>query len=99
MTVIKILGLSGHSRESWSDAVQSAVVEATRLLQPLTDLNADKTAASGTLTRLDEYAATICVAFVVEDMDVHWDLKSMIDETEPVIEKIRAGVRANMRRE
>jgi|694.fasta_scaffold13983_11 flavin-binding protein dodecin len=70
MTVIKVLRLSGHSRESWSDAVERAVVEATRLLQPITDLCFDKPAASSAMTRLDEYAATVCVAFIVEDPEV-----------------------------
>ena len=67
MTVIKVLGLSGCSRESWSDAVVHAVLEATRLLQPITNSDSDKPIATSALTRLDEYRATVCVAFIIDD--------------------------------
>lgn len=67
MTVIKVLGLSGCSRESWPDAVVHAVVEATRLLQPIISSNSDKPIASDALTRLGEYHATVYVAFIVDD--------------------------------
>ena len=67
MAVIKILGLSGSSRESWADAVERAVVEATRLLQPITDLHSSRPEANGAMTRLDEYTATVCVAFIVDE--------------------------------
>lgn len=70
MTVIKVLGLSGCSRESWSDAALHAVVEATRLLQPLTNSDSEKQIATNGLTRLDEYYATVCVAFIVDDQPV-----------------------------
>lgn len=67
MTVIKVLGLSGCSKESWSDAVLHAVVEATRLLQPITNSDSDKSIATNVLTRLDEYRATVCVAFIIDE--------------------------------
>jgi flavin-binding protein dodecin len=70
MAVIRIMELSGSSHESWSDAVERAVVEATRLLQPMIDTSSSKREVSNVLTRVDEYTATICVAFIVKDLNV-----------------------------
>lgn len=70
MPVIRIPGLSGSSRESWPDAVDRAVVEATKLLQPMTALRSGRQRASNVSKRLDEYTATVCVAFIVESPDV-----------------------------
>jgi len=66
MTIVAVTELSGGSEESWSDAVGQVVMEAMRLLQPIVNADSDKAVANGILTRLDEYRATVSVAFIVD---------------------------------
>ena len=66
MELIRVIELEGNSQESWQDAVGHAVSEATRLLRPMISDIGDKPVASSRQTRLDEYSATIRVAFIVE---------------------------------
>lgn len=66
MELIRVIQVEGNSRDSWQDAVGHAVSEATRLLRPMISAIGDKSLAVNRMTRLDEYSATVCVAFFVQ---------------------------------
>ena len=85
MTLIKIARLSGYSQESWSDAVGQAVLEAMRLLKPIIRDEIGKPLASEILTPIDEYHATISLAFILETQGSRGLLMSAPTLQSPVV--------------
>jgi len=66
MMLNRVVELEGNSRESWQDAVGHAVSEAIRLLRLKITAIGNESFAVNRLTRLDDYSARVCVAFIVQ---------------------------------
>jgi flavin-binding protein dodecin len=66
MPVIKILELVGVSEKSWHDAVDQALVEATKTVRDITGVDVINTTATIRNGRIVEYHANVKFAFRVE---------------------------------
>ena len=66
MTTIKVLELVGVSQESWHDAVQKALEEASRTVRNIQGVDVLRTTAKVRDGRISEYHADVKFAFVVE---------------------------------
>ncbi len=67
MTVVKIIKVLGTSSESWDDAVQEAVREASRTVNDIRGIEVQDYTADVDGDSITEYKATIDVAFPVHD--------------------------------
>ncbi len=66
MPIVKVVELVGTSRESWQDAVSSAVKEVSESLRHVTGVDVVRQTAQVVDGNITEYRATIHVAFAVE---------------------------------
>ena len=67
MTVIKVLELVGESPNSWQEAVQNAVLEASRTVDNITGVEIYNMTANVDGGNITEYKANVKVAFVVDN--------------------------------
>jgi len=66
MAVVKVIELVGTSHESWEDAVQLVVKEASASLREITGVDVVRQTALVENGNITEYRATVHVAFAVE---------------------------------
>ena len=66
MTVIKIIELIGNSPNSWSEAAQNAVTEASKTIKNIKGLHIKRCTAKIQNNKIIEYNADVKVSFVVE---------------------------------
>ena len=66
MTVIKIIELIGSSPNSWSEAAQNAVTEASKTIKNIKGLHIKRCTAKIQNNKIIEYNADVKVSFVVE---------------------------------
>jgi len=67
VTVIKVLELVGESPNSWQEAVQNAVLEASRTVDNITGVEIYNMTANVDGGNITEYKANVKVAFVVDN--------------------------------
>ncbi len=67
MTVVKVLELVGESQNSWQEAVQNAVLEASRTVENITGVEIYNLTANVDGGNITEYKANVKVAFVVDN--------------------------------
>lgn len=66
-TVVKVLELVGESERDWTDAVQSAVAEASRTVRNITGVEVcNMTANVGNGGEIKKYKANVKIAFAVD---------------------------------
>lgn len=66
MSVVKVVELVGTSKESWEDAAQEAIREASQSLRHIRGVDIVKQTAHVEHGKITEYRTTMNVAFVVE---------------------------------
>lgn len=66
MAIVKVLNLVGDSTESWQDAVQNAVLEASQTVDNITGVEVMNTTGVIKNGKIAEYKANVNIAFVVE---------------------------------
>lgn len=66
MAVVKVVELVGTSAESWQDAAQAAVKEASESLRQITGVDVVNQTATVENGEIKEYRTTLNVAFVIE---------------------------------
>lgn len=66
MSVVKVVELVGTSNESWQDAAQQAISEASQTLRHITGVDVMNQTAHVEDGKITEYRTTLNVAFVVE---------------------------------
>ena len=66
MTIVKVVELVGTSSESWQDAAQQAIEEASQSLRHITGVDVVNQTAKVKDGKICEYRTTLNVAFVVE---------------------------------
>jgi flavin-binding protein dodecin len=66
MSVVKIVELVGTSKESWQDAAEEAIREASQSLRHITGVDIVNQTAQVENGKITEYRTTLNVAFVVE---------------------------------
>jgi len=66
MGVVKVLNLVGDSKESWQDAVENAISEASRTVDNITGVEVMNTTGTVRDGRIVEYKANVNVAFYVD---------------------------------
>lgn len=66
MAVVKILNLLGSSTQSWDDAVNQAVVEASKTIDNITGVEVLNTTGMVKNGKIVEYKANVNVAFAVD---------------------------------
>ena len=66
MPVVKVVELVGTSKESWQDAAQQAIREASQSLRHITGVDVVNQTAHVDDGKITEYRTTLNVAFVVE---------------------------------
>jgi len=67
VTVVKVLELVGESQNSWQEAVQNAVLEASRTVENITGVEIYNLTANVDGGNITEYKANVKVAFVVDN--------------------------------
>lgn len=67
MTAVKIIKVLGTSSESWQDAAEEAVREASRTVEDIRGIEIRDHTASVSDGSITEYKATVEVAFPVHD--------------------------------
>lgn len=65
MTAVKIIKVLGTSEESWEDAAEEAVKEASRTIDDIRGIEVEDHTASVEDGRVTEFKATVNVAFPV----------------------------------
>jgi flavin-binding protein dodecin len=66
MAVVKVVELVGTSKESWQDAAELAIREASQSLRHITGVDVINQTAHVEGGKIAEYRTTVNVAFVVE---------------------------------
>ncbi len=66
MAVVKVVELVGTSKESWQNAVEEAIREASQSLRHITGVDIVNQTAHVENGKVTEYRTTLNVAFVVE---------------------------------
>ncbi|GAG48150.1 unnamed protein product, partial [marine sediment metagenome] len=66
MAVVKVVELVGTSKESWQDAAEEAIREASQSLRRITGVDIVNQTAHVGDGKITEYRTTLNVAFVVE---------------------------------
>lgn len=66
MTVIKIIELIGSSPNSWSEAAQNAIAEASKTIKNIKGLHVKRCTAKIQNNKIIEYNADVKISFVVE---------------------------------
>ena len=66
MAVVKVIELVGTSEESWADATQQVISEASETLRDITAVDVVHQTVKVNDGRISEYRVTAHVAFVVE---------------------------------
>ncbi len=66
MSVVKVVELVGTSKESWQDAAEEAIREASQSLQHITGVDIVNQTAQVEDGKITEFRTTLNVAFVVE---------------------------------
>jgi len=66
MGVVKVLNLVADSKESWQDAIEKAVSEASKTVENITGVEVINTTGSVRDGRIIEYKANVNVAFYVD---------------------------------
>jgi len=66
MAVVKVIELLGESKESWEDATQQVVAEATRTLRGVTSIYIKEFQATVENDRVKNYRVDAKVSFVME---------------------------------
>lgn len=66
MATIKVLELVGVSNESWHDAVEQALAEASKTVKHITGVDVLHTTAKVQDDKITEYHANVKFAFLVE---------------------------------
>lgn len=66
MTAVKIVRILGTSEESWEDAAQEAVTEASQTLDGISGVEVQDWTADVDNGEIVEYKATVHIAFPVE---------------------------------
>lgn len=64
--VAKIIELVGSSDVSWQDAVQNAVIEASRTIRNISGIEVTNMTAEVANERIVAYRATVKIAFAIE---------------------------------
>lgn len=67
MTAVKIVKVLGTSSESWEDAAQKAVSEASRTIDNITGIEIHDHTANVKDGSITEYKATVEVAFAIQE--------------------------------
>jgi len=67
MTAVKIIKVLGTSSESWDDAVDEAVSEASKTVEGIRGIEIEEQTANVEDGSITEYKATVEVAFPVHD--------------------------------
>ena len=65
MAVIKVLNLVGDSNVSWQDAVETAIVEASKTVDNITGVEVVNTTGTVKEGKIVEYKANVNIAFKV----------------------------------
>jgi flavin-binding protein dodecin len=66
MTVTKVIELVGESKESWQDAINNAVAEASRSVHGISGVEVLNMTANVDAGKITEYKADVQVAFAVD---------------------------------
>lgn len=66
MTVVKVLELVGDSTESWQDAVESAVQQASQTVRNISGVEVYNLTANVKDGKVQEYKANVKIAFAVD---------------------------------
>ncbi|MEX1027746.1 MAG: dodecin family protein [Candidatus Paceibacterota bacterium] len=66
MAVVKVVELVGTSKNSWQDAAEEAIREASQSLRHITGVDVVNQTAQVKDGKISEYRTTLNVAFVVE---------------------------------
>ena len=66
MTVIKIIELIGSSPNSWSEAAQNAVTEASKTIKNIKGVHVKRCTAKIQNNKIIEYNADVKISFIVE---------------------------------
>ena len=66
MAIVKVVELVGTSKESWQDAAEEAIREASQSLRHITGVDVINQTAHVEGGKIAEYRTTVNVAFVVE---------------------------------
>ena len=66
MAVVKVVERVGTSRESWQDAAQQAIQEASQSLRNITGVDVVNQTAQVEEGKIVEYRTTLNVAFIIE---------------------------------
>jgi len=67
MTVAKVIELVGESTNSWDEAVQNAVSDASRTVDNITGVEVANMTANVSDGRITEYKVNVKIAFGVND--------------------------------
>ncbi|QLG28652.1 dodecin domain-containing protein [Halorarum halophilum] len=67
MTAVKIIKVLGTSEESWEDAAEQAVMEASKSVDDISGIEIEDWTANVTDDAITEYKATVEIAFPVHD--------------------------------
>lgn len=66
MTVVKVIELVGESKESWQDAIEKAVQEASKTVHGISGVEVLNMTANVDSGKIVEYKADVQVAFAVD---------------------------------
>lgn len=67
MTAVKVIKVLGTSEESWQDAAEEAVEQASRTIDGIHGVEVEDWTAEIENDRIVEYRATVEIAFPVQD--------------------------------
>jgi dodecin len=67
METVKVIELIGISKESWEDAANNAILEATKTVKNITGLEVIAQTAKVDNNKIDTFRTNVKVAFVVEE--------------------------------
>ena len=67
MTAVKVVKIMGTSEQSWQDAAEEAFLEASETIDDISGIEVEDFTADVDGGQIQEYRATVEVAFPVED--------------------------------
>jgi len=67
MTAVKVVKIMGTSEQSWQDAAEEAFLEASETIDDISGVEVEDFTADVDGGQIQEYRATVEVAFPVED--------------------------------
>jgi flavin-binding protein dodecin len=67
MTAVKVVKIMGTSEQSWQDAAEEAFLEASETIDNISGVEVEDFTANVDGGQIQEYRATVEVAFPVED--------------------------------